>query len=144
MQRCLKLTLVCNRNQEPWFRYLNRKQISVLPKPKGTLTYDVSYCSRSNLFHFNNTITELHDRHSLITIWLTVELNDRHSLKTLHLPLPFLMVSGPLKNKSLLEGKSLSETKWIWKDLLWLYFNPRPYGPWITLGTRDFWIHTQN
>ena len=68
-----------------------------MPKPKGTLIYDVSYCSRSDLFHFhNNTITELHDP---------------HSLKTLNLPLPFLMVSGPLKNKLLLEGKSLSETK---------------------------------
>merc|ERR1719507_1264639 len=44
---------------------------------------------RSNLFHFhNNTIIELHDR---------------HSLKTLNLPLPFLMVSGLLKNKLLLE-----------------------------------------
>ena len=56
--------------------------------------YDVFfYCYRSDLFPFhNNTITELHDR---------------HSLKKLHLPLPFLTASGLLKNKSLPEGKSL-------------------------------------
>merc|ERR1719350_2306765 len=44
---------------------------------------------RSDLFPFhNNTITELHDR---------------HSLKMLNLPLPFLTASGLLKNKSLPE-----------------------------------------
>merc|ERR1712051_742584 len=44
---------------------------------------------RSDLFPFhNNTIIELHGR---------------HSLKTLNLPLPFLTASGLLKNKSLPE-----------------------------------------
>merc|ERR1711971_775389 len=47
---------------------------------------------RSNLFPLHhNTITAI------------TELHGRHSLKTLNLPLPFLMASGPLKNKSLPE-----------------------------------------